>query len=219
MSLEIVLLGPPGTGKGTHASHLITKYLIPHISTGDMLRDNLHHQTELGVEAKKFMDQGNLAPDSLVTRMVKNRLSQKDAVNGFLLDGYPRTVDQAKSLNQVLLEIGRKLQIVLYIESNEELIIKRLTDRRICSVCNKIYNVKTFPTKVEGKCDDCHGEVMQREDDTKETVLKRLDVYHEQTAELIDFYDKVGLLRRIDGDAPVQKTQDQINKHLKSLLV
>lgn len=219
MSLEIVLLGPPGTGKGTHASYLIKEYLIPHISTGDMLRDNLHHNTDLGIEAKSFMDQGDLVPDSLVTRMVKKRLSEPDALKGFLLDGYPRTVHQAVTFDEVLDQLKRNLKIVLYIDSSEKLIIQRLTGRRVCLECSKIYNMKNFPPKIDGKCDECGSPVVQREDDTESTVLKRLEIYHAQTEDLIEYYQKFGLLKRIDGDLPISETQAQIRSELKNFLV
>lgn len=219
MSLEIVLIGPPGTGKGTHASRLISEYNIPHISTGDMLRDNLNHGSELGVEARNFMDQGNLVPDSLVTKMVKKRLKEPDALSGFVLDGYPRTVEQAILFDRVLSELGRKLKIVLYIDSSESIILERLTGRRVCKACSKIYNVKNFPSKVEGVCDDCGGEIVLREDDVRETVLKRLDIYHKQTEDLINYYDQSGLLRKIDGDVAIEETQRQIKIQLKPFLV
>ena len=218
MGLEVVLLGPPGAGKGTHAGKLAERFQIPHISTGDMLRESVKQQTPLGMEAKRYMDQGELVPDSVVISMVQERLSAPDAKKGFLLDGFPRTPEQAEALAQVLAGIHREIHLVLYIQASREVILKRLTGRRVCGQCAKVYNIPNFMPQREGICDDCGSALIQRKDDTAETVLNRLDVYEKQTASLIDHYRKKDLLQEISGDAEFSKTQEEISRLFENLL-
>lgn len=190
MSYDIVLLGPPGAGKGSHATELKTTYDVPHISTGDMLREALKKQTPLGLEAKAFMDRGELVPDKVVIGLVEERLKQNDTRKGFLLDGFPRTLEQAKELDKALRQMKRALNLVLYFKTSAEVILKRVTGRRVCKACGKIYNIPNFPPKKDGVCDACGGEVIQRKDDAPETALHRLKVYEEQTADLVEYYRK-----------------------------
>ena len=218
MGLEVVLLGPPGAGKGTHAGKLAERFQIPHISTGDMLRESVKQQTPLGMEAKRYMDQGELVPDSVVISMVQERLSAPDAQKGFLLDGFPRTPEQAEALAQVLAGIHREIHLVLYMQASKEVILKRLTGRRVCGQCAKVYNIPNFMPQREGICDDCGSALIQRKDDTAETVLNRLDVYEKQTASLIDHYRKKDLLQEISGDAEFSKTQEEISRLFENLL-
>lgn len=192
--MNIVLLGAPGVGKGTYAAILSEKYHLPHISTGNMLREAIVKGTTLGKEAKSFVDAGKLVPDSLVTRMVKKRLSQSDCKNGFLLDGYPRTISQAKALQQFA-----AVDVVLNFSAPNNVIIERLGGRRTCSKCNAVYHVKNNPPKKEGVCDKCGGELYQRSDEQPGIIVERLKVYEEQTKPLIDFYRNEGLLADVDA--------------------
>lgn len=194
-----ILLGPPGSGKGTQAKRLIEKYDIPQISTGDLLREAVKNGTELGKEAKQFMDAGKLVPDEVVIGMVKERLQKDDAQKGFILDGFPRTVPQAEELDKVLEGMGKKIDKVINIEVPDEEVVERLSGRRTCKDCGAMYHVKFSPPKEEGKCDKCGGELYQRDDDNPETIKSRLQVYHEQTAPLKDYYGKQGLVADIAG--------------------
>lgn len=198
--MRAVLLGPPGAGKGTQAVRLVEKYNVPQISTGDIFRANIKEGTELGKKAQEYMNAGNLVPDELVVDLVKDRLMQEDCRNGYLLDGFPRTIYQAEELDKFLAEQGQKLDAVVNLKVGKETLIKRLTQRRVCRDCGCGYHLEFSPPKVEGVCDKCGGELMQRADDTRETVEKRLGVYEEQTAPLIGFYTDNGLIRNFDAD-------------------
>ncbi len=202
--MNIILLGPPGAGKGTQAELLIAKYNIPHISTGDMFRAAIKEGTSLGVEAKGYMDQGQLVPDEVVIGIVKERLQKEDTQKGFLLDGFPRTVSQAEALEKILAEMERKITVTINIEVDSDILLRRLTGRRVCRNCAAVYHIETKKSKIEGVCDHCGGEVYQRTDDTPETVSNRLDVYKKQTEPLIDYYAKKGLLATFKGDAGIQ---------------
>jgi len=197
---DLIILGPPGAGKGTQASGIVETYGIPHISTGDILRDAVKNQTALGLEAKKCMDRGELVPDEVVIGIVRDRLQEPDTEKGFLLDGFPRTIPQAEALDRMLAEIGRSVGKVVVILVDDEALIKRLTGRRICRDCQTPFHVIFNPPKVEGKCDRCGGQLYQRDDDTEATVRNRLEVYRRQTEPLIDYYDRQGIVARIDGD-------------------
>lgn len=197
--MNLILLGPPGAGKGTQAKMLIDTYGIPQISTGDMLRAALKAQTPLGLEAKKFMDSGQLVPDSVVIGLVKERLAQSDCAKGFMLDGFPRTVPQAEELDKVLSGLSKKIDHVVSIDVPSSELLGRLTGRRTCKACGQGFHVMFDPPKVEGKCDKCGGELYQRDDDNEATVSNRLKVYEGQTMPLINFYTGKGLLRPIDG--------------------
>ena len=197
--LRAVLLGPPGAGKGTQAVRLVEKYEIPHISTGDIFRKNIKEGTELGKKAQEYMNAGALVPDELVVDLVKDRLQQDDCKNGFLLDGFPRTIFQAEKLDEFLSESNLKMDIVINLKVEKEALIKRLTGRRVCKDCGASYHIVNIPPKKEGICDVCGQPLVLRDDDKPETVKNRLDVYHKQTQPLIDFYNAKGILKSVDG--------------------
>jgi len=197
--MRIILLGPPGAGKGTQAKDLVNKYGIPQISTGDILRKNLAEKTPLGLEAKKFMDAGGLVPDSVVIGIVKERLKESDCHKGYILDGFPRTVPQAQELDKALAEMNTPLDKVLSIEVQDGELVARLSGRRTCRSCQEGYHVMFKKSKVADKCDKCGGELYQRDDDKEDAIVNRLKVYQASTAPLIDYYTSKGLLRGIDG--------------------
>ncbi|MFP1627527.1 adenylate kinase [Streptomyces sp. 5K101] len=198
--MRIVLVGPPGAGKGTQAAYLAKNLSIPHISTGDLFRANISQGTELGKQAKAYMDAGNLVPDEVTIGMAKDRMSQPDAVNGFLLDGFPRNVGQAEALDEMLQGEGVELDAVLDLEVPEDEVVKRIAGRRVCrNDSAHVFHVTYTPPKAEGVCDECGGELYQRDDDSEETVRKRLEVYHTQTEPIIDYYKAQGLVVTISA--------------------
>lgn len=208
--LRAVLLGPPGAGKGTQAVRLVEKYEIPHISTGDIFRKNIKEGTELGKKAQEYMNAGALVPDELVVDLVKDRLQQDDCKNGFLLDGFPRTIFQAEKLDEFLSESNLKMDIVINLKVEKKALIKRLTGRRVCKDCGASYHIVNIPPKKEGVCDICGGELIQRKDDNIETVENRINVYEEQTAPLIGYYKEAGSLVDFDGEASLDEVFDAI---------
>lgn len=211
--MRLVLLGPPGAGKGTHAQVLSKNWDIAHISTGDMLREALREGTAQGLKAKEFMDKGALVPDEVVIAIVRERLSKKDAKKGFVLDGFPRTSQQAESLDPMLAGLGMPLDLAIYFKTSLAVIIRRLSGRRICSKCGKTYHVVNFRPRIEGICDVCSGELMQRPDDRAEVIENRLKEYEKQTAPLIDYYKKKKVLAEVSGDLEV----DELNQALEAL--
>ena len=212
--MNIILLGPPGAGKGTQAKMLIDAYGIPQVSTGDMLRAAVKNQTALGLEAKKYMDSGQLVPDSVVIGLAKDRIAEPDAAKGFMLDGFPRTVPQAEALDKVLADMSKKIDHVISIEVANSELLGRLTGRRTCKACGQGFHVMFDPPKAAGKCDKCSGDLYQRDDDNEATVSNRLEVYEAQTKPLIDYYQAKGLLRPIDGVGSI----DDIFGRIKSVL-
>ena len=208
--LRAGLLGPPGAGKGTQAVRLVEKYEIPHISTGDIFRKNIKEGTELGKKAQEYMNAGALVPDELVVDLVKDRLQQDDCKNGFLLDGFPRTIFQAEKLDEFLSESNQKMDIVINLKVEKEALIKRLTGRRVCKDCGASYHIVNIPPKKEGVCDICGGELIQRKDDNIETVENRINVYEDQTAPLIGYYKEAGSLVDFDGEASLDEVFDAI---------
>ncbi|MET7601304.1 adenylate kinase [Streptomyces avermitilis] len=214
--MRIVLVGPPGAGKGTQAAFLAKNLGIPHISTGDLFRANISQQTELGKLAKSYMDEGNLVPDEVTIAMAKDRMEQPDAVNGFLLDGFPRNVKQAEALDEMLKSEGMKLDAVLDLEVPEDEVVKRIAGRRICrNDSAHVFHVSYKPPKQEGVCDVCGGELYQRDDDTEETVRRRLEVYHTQTEPIIDYYRAQGLVVTISALGPVEEVTQRAMDALK----
>ena len=202
--LRTILLGPPGAGKGTQAAKIVEKYGVPHISTGDIFRENIKKGTELGKKAQEYMNRGELVPDDLVIEIATTRLLEDDCRNGFLLDGFPRTVYQAEKLDEFLAARGSKIDKVLDIAVEKEELITRLTGRRVCKSCGASFHVVNIPPKQEGVCDYCGGELIQRADDNLETVTNRIDVYEAQTMPLIDYYEKAGNLVHIDGSTGLE---------------
>jgi adenylate kinase len=216
VSLKIILLGPPGAGKGTQAKLISEKYSIPHISTGDIFRKNISEKTPLGVKAKSYMDKGQLVPDELTIDLVKDRLQQEDCKNGFLLDGFPRTVAQAEALDKFLHEHNQNINAALLIDVPQEYILERMTGRRVCNSCGASYHVKFNPSKIQGKCDVCGSELIQRKDDSEETVTERLDVYSKQTQPLIQYYSEEKVLSTIDGTREIKEVFENISDILGS---
>ncbi|UBH15594.1 adenylate kinase [Macrococcus armenti] len=215
--MNIILMGLPGAGKGTQASEIIKKYPIPHISTGDMFRAAIKNNTELGQKAKSYMDNGELVPDEVTIGIVRERLLEEDAKKGFLLDGFPRTVEQAVALNEMLAEAGRKIEAVVNIDVQEEELMNRLTGRRICETCGTTYHLVFNPPKVESICDIDGGKLYQRADDNPETVRNRLDVNIKQTKPLIDFYTQQGVLFNIDGSKDIKDVTAEVEAVLQEL--
>ena len=213
--MRLIILGAPGSGKGTSATVLREKYNLAHISTGDIFRANIKNGTPLGVEAKSYIDSGALVPDSVTIRMVEDRLSQDDVKNGYILDGFPRTLAQAQALDEILAKSGSSIDAVLSIVVDDEIIKDRVSSRRVCEKCGASYNVRFKPTKVEGVCDECGGKVIQRADDTAETVQARLETYYKNTKPLIDFYEARGLIVEGDNGKSSEDCIKQIEEGLK----
>ena len=193
------MLGAPGAGKGTQAKMIAEKYKIPHVSTGDIFRANIKNGTELGMEAKKYMDQGLLVPDELTVKILLDRVAQDDCVDGYVLDGFPRTIPQAKVLDDALTKLGEKIDYAINVDVPDESIVRRMSGRRACLKCGATYHVEHIPPKKENVCDTCGSDLVLRDDDKPETVLNRLKVYHDQTQPLIDFYTEKGVLKTVDG--------------------
>ena len=203
--MKLVLLGAPGAGKGTQAKMLIEKYGIPQISTGDLLRAAVKEGTELGKEAKGYMDKGDLVPDSVVLGMVKERMGQSDIDKGYILDGFPRNTSQAEALDKMLEEVGKPIEAALSVDVPFGDLMKRLTGRRTCKSCGQMYNMHFSAPKAEGKCDKCDGELFQRDDDKEATIENRLKIYEEQTAPLADYYERKGILKRVGGTGDIKE--------------
>lgn len=208
-------MGLPGAGKGTQAALIVDRFHIPHISTGDMFRQAVKEQTALGLKAKDYMDQGLLVPDEVTIGIVKERLSQSDCNEGFLLDGFPRTVPQAEALDRTLEELGKQIEHVIHIEVPVDALINRLTGRRICKSCGATYHLIYNPTQVEGVCDKCGGELYQRADDSEETVSKRLDVNLAQTEPLLHYYKEKGILQTLDGEQEIEEVFQVVENILR----
>ncbi len=214
--MKIILMGPPGAGKGTQAEKLVELYQIPHISTGDMFRKAQKDGTELGLRAKEYMEQGQLVPDEVTVGIVRERLAEADCKDGFLLDGFPRTVQQADALDGILKDLGMVLDRVINIEVDKAFLVDRLTGRRVCRTCGATFHVVNKAPKVEGVCDKCGGELYQRNDDKIETVSNRLDVYAAQTAPLIEYYQSKGIMSSIDGSKSMEDVLADIRSALGS---
>ena len=213
--MKIIMLGAPGAGKGTQAKKIAAKYEIPHISTGDIFRANIKNGTDLGKKAKTYMDQGLLVPDELVVDLVVDRVNQDDCTKGYVLDGFPRTIPQAEALDAALEKMGQKIDYAIDVDVPDENIINRMSGRRACVDCGATYHIVYAPTKKENICDNCGGGLILRDDDKPETVKKRLDVYHEQTQPLIDYYTKAGALRTVDGTIDIDDVFAAIVKILE----
>lgn len=212
--MKIIMLGAPGAGKGTQAKKIAAQYSIPHISTGDIFRANIKNNTELGQKAKTYMDKGELVPDSLVVDLIMDRFKEADCANGYVLDGFPRTIPQAEALDDALKANGEKVDFAINVEVPDENIINRMSGRRACVGCGATYHIKYNPTKVEGVCDACGEKLILRDDDKPETVKNRLSVYHEQTQPLIDYYNKAGVLAEVDGT----KDMEDVFKDIVNIL-
>lgn len=214
VKMKIIMLGAPGAGKGTQAKMIAEKYGLPHISTGDIFRANIKNGTELGKEAKEYMDKGLLVPDELTVRLLLDRVAQDDCKNGYVLDGFPRTIPQAEVLDEKLSELGEKVDYAINVDVPDENIVNRMSGRRACLNCGATYHIVSIPPKKEGICDVCASALVLRDDDRPETVQNRLKVYHEQTQPLIDFYEKKGVLRSVDGTLPMEEVFTAITKIL-----
>ena len=202
--MKIIMLGAPGAGKGTQAKKIAEKYGIPHISTGDIFRANIKNQTELGKKAKSYMDQGMLVPDELTLELIMDRFTNDDCKKGYVLDGFPRTIPQAEALTKALSDKQDAVDYAINVDVPDEAIVTRMSGRRACLACGGTYHIKFNPTKVEGICDACGGELVLRDDDKPETVQKRLDVYHKQTQPLIEYYQTQNILKEVDGTLPLE---------------
>lgn len=208
--MKLIIMGPPGAGKGTQAALIKNTLNIPHISTGDMFREAIKNETPLGVEAKRYIDNGELVPDSVTIGLVRERLSNKDCQKGFLLDGFPRTIPQAKALDEILKDLNLNLDAVINIAVDDNVLVDRIVGRRVCPKCKAGYHITNLKPKVDGICDVCGEKLVQRKDDTEETVKERLDVYEKQTQPLIDFYKDKNLLSTVDGTQAINKVFESI---------
>jgi len=213
--MQVVLFGPPGAGKGTQAKFISEEYNIPHISTGDILRENVREGTPLGTKAKAFMDKGELVPDTILIDLIKDRLKKPDTRKGFLLDGFPRTLKQAKALDVILDDINKNLNAVVNVDVGAGQLVSRLSGRLTCRSCGASYNITSNPPKVDSICDACGGELYQRADDTEAAIKNRIEVYKKQTQPLIDYYKKKGLLTDIDGEREIDEVRQDITKALE----
>ena len=212
--MKIVMLGAPGAGKGTQAKMIADKYTIPHISTGDIFRANIKEGTPLGLEAKSYMDQGKLVPDELTVKILLDRVAKDDCKNGYVLDGFPRTIPQANVLKEALEKTNDKIDYAINVDVPDENIVRRMSGRRACVTCGATYHIEHVPPKTEGICDKCGSALILRDDDKPETVLNRLKIYHEQTQPLIDFYNNEGILKEVDGTIDVKDVFENITKIL-----
>lgn len=212
LNRAVIFLGPPGAGKGTQAKRLAAKYMVPHLSTGDMLRENVAKGTPLGAKAKPIMERGELVSDSLVLKMVRERIERPDCSHGFVFDGFPRTVAQAQYLGELLKQHGFRRPLVIHLRIDTALILKRITGRRMCKIGGEIYNLYDRPPKVEGRCDNDGGELVQRPDDREEIVAPRLNAYEKQTAPLVAYYRRLGLLHEVDAAKSVDEVRQQIDR-------
>ncbi|HHT87586.1 MAG TPA: adenylate kinase [Clostridiales bacterium] len=208
--MKVILLGAPGAGKGTQAKRIAADYDIPHISTGDIFRENIKNNTQLGLRAKEYMDQGLLVPDELVLELIMDRFKAPDCKNGYVLDGFPRTIPQAKALDKALEENNDSIEYAINVDVADEVIIDRMAGRRACLSCGRTYHIKTLKPKTEGICDYCNSNLVLRDDDKPDTVKKRLAVYHEQTQPLLEYYDKKGILYNVDGTGGIDKIYNDI---------
>ena len=215
--MKLVLLGPPGAGKGTQAARLEDYYDIPHISTGDIFRKAIKEETELGQRAKEYLDEGKLVPDEVTNGIVKERLAESDCKDGFILDGFPRTINQAEALSQILNDLNYKLDAAVNIEVSDDEVIKRLSGRRVCSDCGATYHVDFNPPQEEGSCDKCGGELYQRDDDTPETIKERLEVYYDKTAAVVDYYKDKDLVVTINGQQGLDEVFAAIKENLTGI--
>ena len=214
--MRLLLIGPPGGGKGTQSKFLIDCFAIPQISTGDMLRENIHNNTSLGQEAQKYIKSGQLVPDSIILDMMKKRLAEEDCCNGFILDGFPRTIPQAEGLYNLLKGMNQKLDHVIVMDLPDNLIITRLSNRRSCKGCGQVYNLVFEPPAIAGKCNNCSEELYLREDDNPATIQQRLSVYHQQTKPVIDYYKLQGLTKIIDSKGTIDEIRSDILKNITS---
>ena len=212
--MKIVMLGAPGAGKGTQAKMIAEKYTIPHISTGDIFRANIKEGTPLGLEAKSYMDQGKLVPDELTVKILLDRVAKDDCKNGYVLDGFPRTIPQANVLKEALAKQNDKIDFAINVDVPDENIVRRMSGRRACVTCGATYHIEHVPPKAEGICDKCGSALILRDDDKPDTVLNRLKVYHDQTQPLIDFYNNEGILKEVDGTIDVKDVFESITKIL-----
>ena len=212
--MKIIMLGAPGAGKGTQAKKIAAKYQIPHISTGDIFRANIKGGTELGNKAKEYMEKGLLVPDELTCDLVVDRIGQEDCKNGYVLDGFPRTIPQAEALKAALEKRGEKMDFAIDVDVPDENIVRRMSGRRACLGCGSTYHIEHIPPKTEGICDVCGGKLVLRDDDAPETVQNRLKVYHEQTQPLLDFYGKEGILKTVDGTLEMEAVFEKITEIL-----
>lgn len=213
----IILFGPPGAGKGTQAIRISEEFSIPHIATGDIFREAVDKKTELGKKAEEYMKRGELVPDKIVNEIVRERISKPDCEKGFILDGYPRTINQAEAMDKMLAEMNRRICLVLNLQVSEENVVKRLSYRRICKKCGTVYHLITNPPKKDNICDKCGGELYQREDDKEDVVRMRLKVYHEQTQPVIEYYVRKSLLKNIDGNKDIKDVWEQIKRIISEL--
>ena len=214
--MKLVLLGPPGAGKGTLAGQIKDKYDLLHVSTGDMLREEMKSDSTLGQEVKSYVESGGLVPDEVIIKLIENKLTkEKNSCKGFMLDGFPRTTPQAEALDGILASIEQPVDVALFMEASLEVIIQRLTGRRICRQCGAIYHMTNMKPKVDGKCDECDGELYQRADDNEETIRNRMDVYLKNTTPILDYYEAQGKLKKVDAEQSTQSIVDSLSELLK----